>query len=63
MTLTAPDCATDDLVDCRSLMLMDIMDAPHPPPDRLPQRTNKMMFVFAANPTRRRTVLPGTYQV
>lgn len=44
-------------------MLMDIMDAPHPPPDRLPQRTNKMMFVFAANPTRRRTVLPGTYQV
>ena len=43
-------------------MLMDIMDAPHPPPDRLPQRTNKMMFVFAANPARRRTVLPGTYQ-
>ena len=59
------------------LMLMDAplhtRPPPHPPPstpsplhtrpsDRLPQRTNKMMFVFAANPARRRTVLPGTYQ-
>jgi len=44
----------------RVFVTMDVIDPTDP--DRLPQRTNKMMFVFAANPARRRTVLPGTYQ-
>jgi len=30
-------------------------------PERLPQRTNNLMFVFAASRARRRTVLPTTY--
>ena len=44
----------------RVFVTMDVIEPTDP--DRLPQRTSQLMFVFAASPACRRTVLPTTYQ-
>ena len=43
----------------RVFVTMDVIEPTDP--DRLPQRSNNLMFVFAANPECRRSVLPTTY--